>query len=59
MGQKVKVKVKDEPFPAAIEECHFVSKLSYDRLYYYATVKADVKVPSLGLKEYQFRDVLL
>ena len=28
MGQKVKVKVKDEPFPAAIEECHFVSKLT-------------------------------
>ena len=46
MRQKMKVKVKDELFMAAIEECHFVSKLSYDCLYYYATAKADVKVPS-------------
>ena len=33
--------------------------ISYDCLYYYATAKADVRVPSLGLKEYQFRDLLL
>ena len=32
-GQKVKVKVKDEIIPAVIEECHFISKLSYDCLY--------------------------
>ena len=52
-------KVKDEIIPAVVEECHFISKLSYDCLYYYATAKADVRVPSLGLKEYQFRDLLL
>ena len=33
-GQKVKVKVKDEIIPAVVEECHFISKLSYDCLCY-------------------------
>ncbi len=59
-GRKVKVKVKDEVISAEVEKCYFVSKLSFDCLYYYATAKADVRVPSLGLtKEYQFRDLLL
>ena len=59
-GQKVKLKVKKEIISAEVEKCHFVSKLSFDCLYYYATAKADVRVPGFGLaKEYQFRDLLL
>ena len=59
-GQKVKLKVKEEIISAEVEKCHFVSKLSFDCLYYYATAKADVRVPGFGLtKEYQFRDLLL
>ncbi len=43
----MKVKVKDDTISAEVEKCYFVSKLSFDCLYYYATAKADVRVPSL------------
>ncbi len=50
------MKVKDD-ISAEVEKCYFVSKLSFDCLYYYTLAKTDVRVPSL--KECQFRDLLL
>lgn len=38
-GQKVKVKVKinDQLVSAMVERCRFISKFSFDCLYYFAT----------------------
>ena len=41
-GRKVKVKVKEEVVSAVVEKLHFISKLSFDCRYFYATAKADI-----------------
>ena len=59
-GQKVKVKLKDELVAAVVENSHFISKLSFDCLYFYATTKVDIKLPgSSSVREFQFRDLIL
>lgn len=59
-GRKVKVRVKDELVDGEVETCHYISKLSFDCLYFYATAKVDVRVLYLGItKDFQFRDLLL
>ena len=42
-GCTVKVKVKDKLASAVVENCYYISKVSFDSLYCYATVKADVR----------------
>ncbi len=59
-GQKVKVKVKEELTSALVEQTFFISKLSLDCRYFYATAKANVRLPGGSLPtEYQFRDLIL
>ena len=59
-GQKIKVKLKNEVVAAVVESSHFISKLSFDCLYFYATAKVDIRLPgSSSVKEFQFRDVIL
>ena len=58
-GQKVKVKIKDQLVSAVVEKCHFISKLSFDCLYYFATAKADLRLTESGqlYRECQFREL--
>ena len=59
-GRKVRIKVNKDICPAVVEECHYVSKISSDYLYCYATAKATVKIlPSGIIKVYQFRELIL
>ena len=58
-GQKVKVKLKDELVAAVVESSHFISKLSFDCLYFSATTKVDIKLGSSSVREFQFRDLIL
>ena len=59
-GQKLKVRMKDKLVSAVVEECHYISKLSFDCLYYYATAKADVRLLDTDmLREFQFRELIL
>jgi len=39
-GCTVKVKVKDKLASAVVENCYYISKVSFDNLYCYATAKA-------------------
>ena len=43
-GRAVKVKVKEELVSAVVENVYFISKLSFDCLYFYATAKAEVRL---------------
>ena len=43
-GRAVKVKVKEELVSAVVENVYFISKLSFDCLYFYNTAKADVRL---------------
>ena len=57
-GCKVKVKFKDEIVTAVIVKVHFISKLSYDCHYFFATAKADVNLPDVSsTREFQLRDL--
>ena len=61
-GSKVKVRFKEKVVPAVVVKCNYISKLSFDCLYYYATAKASVQfeVTDYHLcREYQFRDLIL
>ena len=42
-GEKLKVKLRNEICPVIVEECHYLSRLSFDCLYYYATAKATAR----------------
>ena len=56
-GRAVKVKVKEELVSAVVE--NFISKLSFDCLYFYPTAKADVRLTgSNSSREYQLRDLI-
>ena len=57
----VKVKFKEKVVPAVVVKCCYISKLSFDHLYYYATAKASVQLEDtdeLLYREYQFRDLI-
>ena len=58
-GQNVRVKFKDKIVSAVVERCHFISKLSFDCLYYFATAKVDLHLDDSDqlLRECQFRDL--
>ena len=62
-GLKVKIKVSNELHSGVIEECSYVSRLSYDCYYYYTTAKANVRFldgsASGTIQEIQFRDLIL
>ena len=59
-GRKVKVKVKEEVVSAVVEKLHFISKLSFDCRYFYATAKADIRLSGCcSPREYQLRDLIL
>ena len=62
-GLKVKIKVNNELHSGVIEECSYVSRLSYDCYYYYTTAKANVRFldgsASGTIEEIQFRDLIL
>ena len=60
-GQKVKVKIKDKLVSAVIENCHFISKLSFDSLYFYATAKVDLRLSESDqlYRECQVRELIL
>ena len=59
-GCRVKVKIMDKFVDAVVEMTHFISKLSFDCCYFFATAKAEVKVSgSDSSRMYQFRDLLL
>ena len=52
--------MKDELVDGEVKTCHYIAKLSFDCLYFYATAKVDVRVLYLGItKDFQFRDLLL
>ena len=53
-GQKVKVRMKDKLVSAVVEKCHYISKLSFDCLYYYATAKVEVRLDTDVLRELIF-----
>ena len=55
---KVKVKFKDEIVTAVIVKAHFISKLSYDCHYFFATAKVDVNLPDSSIREFQLRDLI-
>ena len=62
-GLRVKIKANNELHSGIVEECSYVSKLSYDCYYYYTTAKANVRIfdgsaPG-SIKEIQFRDLIL
>jgi len=48
-GCTVKVKVKDKLASAAVKNCYYISKVSFDSLYCYATAKAEVRLPDSRL----------
>ena len=55
---KVKLKIMDKCVDAVVERTHFISKLSFDCCYFFATAKAEVKVSgSDSTRMYQFRDL--
>ena len=57
-GCRVKVKIMDKFVDAVVERTHFISKLSFDCCYFFATAKAEVKVSgSDSTRLYQFRDL--
>ena len=62
-GLRVKIKANNELHSAIVEECSYVSKLSYDCYYYYTTAKANVRIidgsAPCSIKEIQFRDLIL
>ena len=59
-GRKVKVKVKEEVVSAVVEKLHFISKLSFDCRYFYATAKADIILSGCcSPREYQLREFIL
>ena len=59
-GCRVKVKIMDKFVDAVVERTHFISKLSFDCCYFFATAKAEVKVSSSdSSRMYQFRDLLI
>ncbi len=59
-GQKVKVKIKDELTSVVVEQVFFISKLSFDCRYFYATAQVNVSLPGSSLHtECQFRDLIL
>ena len=54
------VKVKDKLTSAVVENCYYISKVSFDNLYCYATAKSDVRLPDSRLiRELQFRDLII
>ena len=54
----MKVKIKDELTDAIIEKPYFISKLSFDGCYFYATAKAEVKLADTSsIRELQFREL--
>ena len=54
------VRMKDQLVSAVVEKCYYISKLSFDCLYYYATAKADIRLLDTGLpRESQFRELIL
>ena len=56
-GCRVKVKIMDKFVEAVVKRTHFISKLSFDCCYFFATAKAEVKVSgSDSTRLYQFRD---
>ena len=59
-SQKVKVKIKDELVSAVVEKCHFISKLSFDSLYFYATAKVDLRLTESDqlYRECQVRELI-
>ena len=58
-GRKVKVKIKEVVVSAGVEKSHFISKLSFDCRYFYATVKADIRLSGYSSpREYQLRDLI-
>ncbi len=59
-GCKVKAKLKDEIVAGIVVKSQFISKLSFDCRYFYATAKVDVNLPESNLtREYQLRDLIL
>ena len=59
IGQKVKVKMKNEFVSAVVEKTIFVSKLASNSAYFYATAKVIVRLPDGSTPEFQFRELLL
>ena len=60
-GLSVKVESKEKVVPAVVVNCYYISKLSIDYLYYYATVKASVQLEDTDeqlCREYPFRDLI-
>ena len=50
--------IMDKFVDAVVERTHFISKLSFDCCYFFATAKAEVKVSgSDSTRMYQFRDL--
>ena len=59
MQTRVKVKIMDK-FVDAVERAHFISKLSFDCCYFFATAKAEVKVSrSDSTRMYRFNSIPL
>ena len=57
-GCRVKVTIMDKFVDAVVERTHFISKLSFDCCYFFATAKAEVKVSgSDSTRMFQFRDL--
>ena len=57
-GRKVKVKMKDELSDGIIDKSYFISKLSFDSRYFYATAKAEVKLADTSsIRELQLREL--
>ena len=57
-GSRVKVTIMDKFVDAVVERTHFISKLSFDCCYFFATAKTEVKVSgSDSTRMYQFRDL--
>ena len=59
IGQKVKVKMKNEFVSAVVEKTIFVSKLASNSAYFYATAKVIVRLPDGSTREFQFRELFL
>ena len=59
-SELVKPGCRDKFVDAVVQRTHFISKLSFDCCYFFATAKAEVKVSSSDLSRmYQFRDLLI
>ena len=53
------LRVKENILPGIVQGCFYVSKLSADLWYCYATVRASMKLTSLDSeREYQFHDLI-